>query len=118
MTGTSMQAQLQNTFATHRESLIRWFTKLTADAHAAEDLAQETLVEAWKNQHKLTDPEGATRWINAIGANVYKRWCRQRGRAQNQIDLADEMPSSYSVEVDLERSELISLLDAALDLLP
>jgi RNA polymerase sigma factor (sigma-70 family) len=113
-----MQVQLQDTFATHRQSLIRWFTKLTADPQTAEDLAQETLVEAWKNQHKLIDPEGTTRWINAIGANIYKRWCRQRGRTQNQIDLFDEMHSPSSVEVELERSELISLLDAAIDLLP
>lgn len=113
-----MQVQLQDTFATHRQSLIRWFTKLTADPHAAEDLAQETLVEAWKNQHKLVDAEGTTRWINAIGANIYKRWCRRQGRAQNQMDLADEMPDASSVEIDLERSELISLLDSALDLLP
>ncbi len=113
-----MDTQLQDALSTHRPFLVRWFTKLSGDAQSAEDLTQETMVEAWTHRDRLTDPTGATHWLNAIGANVYKRWCRRRGlEAQRFAELDDELTAD-SAEIDLDRDELARLLDSALKLLP
>ena len=39
-----------------RARLVRLCTAVVGDASAAEDLAQETLLTAWRLQHRLTDP--------------------------------------------------------------
>jgi RNA polymerase sigma-70 factor (ECF subfamily) len=64
-----------------RARLVRLCAVLTGDAEAAEDFAQETLLEAWRHRHKLTDTCGADRWLTAIARNVCLRW----GRRPRQI---------------------------------
>ncbi len=52
-----------------RTRLIKLCAHLTGNPDGAEDLAQETLLEAWRNRHKLqqTDKqEGCSRWLAAI----------------------------------------------------
>src|SRR5215211_2105052 len=49
-----------------RRRLVRLCATISGDSNAAEDLAQETLLEAWRNAHKLHDPSGADRWLAAI----------------------------------------------------
>src|SRR5437870_3335209 len=63
-----------------RARLVRLCARLTGDLDAAEDLAQETLYEAWRNAHKLHDLTGRTQWLAAIARNVCLRWTRARGR--------------------------------------
>jgi len=110
--------------------LARYCAHHSGDRDAAEDLAQETLVEAWRNHHKLRDLDKSKPWLAAIARNICQRWGRARGReaarlantttsAQsetlNQVDL---LPDEIDLERDLERNELIALLDRALALLP
>ena len=45
-----------------RRRLVRLCAAVTGDRTVAEDLAQETLLEAWRSAHKLHDPAGADRW--------------------------------------------------------
>ena len=37
---------------------------------AAEDVAQEALLEAWRQRAKLVDPSGADAWLGAIAGLV------------------------------------------------
>ena len=111
-----------------RARLVRLCACLTGNSDAAEDLAQETLVEAWRHAHKLYDPSGRDRWLAAIARNVCRRWARSRGRelarrAYESWDAGAAEPEDgpageLDVEVDLERHELAQLLDRALALLP
>jgi len=113
-----------------RAALVRLCARLTGQAEAAEDLAQETLCEAWRNRHKLHDPTGRAQWLSAIARNVCRRWRRDRGREQGRLVAFDDAPldgapahedacaDAGGVEIELERAELADLLDRALALLP
>jgi RNA polymerase sigma-70 factor (ECF subfamily) len=100
-----------------RARLVRLCAAVVGDRSAAEDLAQETLLEAWRHQHRMTDPSGADAWLNAIARHVCRRWLRARGRLPMPVA---ELASSEAHDLDsvLEREELVELLDRALGLLP
>jgi RNA polymerase sigma factor (sigma-70 family) len=105
-----------------RRRLVRLCAAITGDPDAAEDLAQETLLEALRNVHKLHDPAGAEQWLNAIARNVCRRWARSRGResaliAPVEID-TDTSADALDLDAELDRGELVELLDRALGLLP
>lgn len=95
-----------------RARVVRLCARLSGDRNAAEDLAQETLLEAWRSRHKLHDPSGADRWLAVIARHVCLRWLRARGGepARSESEVAD--PRS-----ELEQFELVELLDRALGLL-
>jgi RNA polymerase sigma-70 factor (ECF subfamily) len=110
--------------------LARYCAHHSGDHDAAEDLAQETLVEAWRNHHKLRDLDKSKPWLAAIARNICHRWGRARGREaarlvdtitttqSESLDQLDLLPDEIDLERDLERGELIALLDRALALLP
>jgi RNA polymerase sigma factor (sigma-70 family) len=117
---------LELVFPEERTRIVRLATTLTGNPQAAEDLAQEALLEAWRNRHKLVEPEGASRWLSVITRNVCLRWLRDQGRGyahrvddltvdNNLEKLADETPE---LEIELERSELADLLDRTMAQLP
>jgi RNA polymerase sigma factor (sigma-70 family) len=100
-----------------RARLVRLCTAVVGDASAAEDLAQETLLTAWRLQHRLTDPAGADAWLNAIARNLCRRWLRSRGSAP--VPTADlDTGEARDLDSVLEREEVVELLDRALGLLP
>jgi RNA polymerase sigma-70 factor (ECF subfamily) len=102
--------------------VTRLCARITGDPVAAEDLAQETLLEAWRIRERLVDPSGSGPWLDAIARNVCRRWRVRHGRLRSR-ELAG--PSSFPPETGrdevadlLEREELVELLDRALALLP
>lgn len=116
-------------FADERARLVRLCRRLTGDADAAEDLAQETLLEAWRLRERLYDPRGRDRWLAAIARNL----CRRRGRATARTkaigDAAigsdgdgasplDRAAAGFDLEAELEHHELARLLDRAMADLP
>jgi RNA polymerase sigma-70 factor (ECF subfamily) len=107
--------------ARERARLVRLCARLTGSGDAAEDLAQETLLEAWRNAHKLRDPAGRDRWLAAIARHVCRRWARGRGRELPRLvrpDASHDPADDFDFAVELERHELAELLDRALALLP
>jgi len=122
-----------------RTRLVRLCARLTGDADAAEDLAQEALFEAWRHRDGLRDPEKRAQWLTGVARNVCLRWARQRGRSlaheapfsigtlttAGERDANDrpqfsviEPADSFDLEIELERHELVTLLDRALASLP
>ncbi len=115
------------TLARARPRLVTLCARVTGDADAAEDLAQEALLEAWRRLDTIRDPERVEPWLYGIARNMSLRWLRTRGREQtiraewlrDDLDLGlDAVAGRIDLERDLERAELIALLDRALGLLP
>ena len=110
--------------------LVRLCARLTGDAQAAEDLAQDTLVEAWRQRHKLREPAGGDAWLSAIARNVCLRWATARRRDREHIiaprpgesavvpDSVARVADAVDLAGDLERAEVAALVDAALALVP
>jgi RNA polymerase sigma-70 factor (ECF subfamily) len=119
---------LDDTLAGERARLVRLCARLSGDRDAAEDLAQEALIEAWRHQDRLLDSQGADRWLAAIARNVCLRWARRRGRERARLafpgyeasgaDLESLPADGVDITIELEREELAELLDRALGLLP
>lgn len=106
--------------AAERTQLVRFCARRTGDANAAEDLAQETLIEAWRHADRLADPDERIPWLFGIARNVCRRWLRASGQeAARNTPVLDDLPGDLSDPVlELERGELAELLDRALALLP
>lgn len=59
--------------------VYRFALRLTHDAHAAEDLTQETFLRAWRRHGLLRHPEALRVWLFRITANLWRDHLR-RGR--------------------------------------
>ncbi|HEX9068257.1 MAG TPA: sigma-70 family RNA polymerase sigma factor, partial [Ktedonobacterales bacterium] len=105
-----MTEQFTAALTSERARLVRLCARLTGSSAAAEDLAQETLLEAWRALEKLRDASGISPWLSAIARNVCLRYQRRRGRElAHQLPgdaeawmaaelLADDEPLSLAVE--------------------
>jgi RNA polymerase sigma-70 factor (ECF subfamily) len=110
--------------------LVAICTRLTGDRFAAEDLAQETLLEAWRHGDTVRDPIHLQAWLSGIARNVCLRWHRSRRRVRGLCAITDiAIPDSENrqsdrfldeadLEIELEHRELMELLDRALESLP
>lgn len=105
-----------------RARLVRLCAVMSGDRQAADDLAQETLLEAWRARARLTEPAGFEHWLAAIARNVCRRWARRRGHDLQATPLNDDLTTeprdALDLEVELERAEIAALVDAALNRLP
>lgn len=112
-----------------RTQLVRLCATITGTSEIAEDLAQETLLEAWQHEQSLRDSSKRSQWLAGIARNVCLRWQRKHTREElhrYQADITQHKQSEtgqlfiddYDIELNLERKELLELLDRALALLP
>lgn len=99
----------------------------------ADDVVQETLLEAWRHLDAIQTAAGFDAWLNAVCRNVCRRHARALGIAAQRLaplapalaedDLEGTEPSDdsvpaatdYDVLRDLDRQDLHILLDQALD---
>jgi RNA polymerase sigma factor (sigma-70 family) len=112
-----------------RPRLVRLCGMLTGNVEAAEDLAQETLLAAWRLHTSLREREALFPWLAAIARNLCLRHRRtvareamRRAPHSSLLGLGDapalEIADGIDIEFELERSELADLVERALDALP
>ncbi len=115
-----------------RTRLVGLCAHISGNQDVAEDLAQETLFLAWRHIRDLRDAEKRGQWIAGIARNVCLSWLRKKGQDlahsielardaagnQDESTLEDVVADEFDLEVELERKELIELLERALKLLP
>jgi RNA polymerase sigma factor (sigma-70 family) len=97
--------------------LARFCARLTGDPDAAQDLAQQALIRAWRHEHALRNPAARRAWLLRIARNVCLSWARRGAREHERVD-AHELPDPFDPEAELGRDDLARLLDRALALLP
>ncbi len=123
---------LSDALAAERPRLVHLCQRLTSDSSAAEDLAQETLLTAWRLRDRLTKPDGVSAWLSAIARNLCHRWARAQGadRARflslnrSDSDIREDSPIAPLIADDgdpleaIERDEVTELARRALALAP
>jgi RNA polymerase sigma factor (sigma-70 family) len=101
---------------TERSRIVGLCATWVGNVDIAEDLAQETMLEAWRSLERLQDHALFTHWLSGIARNVCLRWLRKQGRplaAPQQLP-EEQLLDDFDLEVELERKELVELLDRAL----
>lgn len=125
-----LPSAIEQRFAVARPRLVRLARLRGVPSEAADDVAQETLLEAWRALDGLRDPDRLDIWLDAICRNVCRRWGRAHAtliarqqplaalRAESHEDdgVAADVPDPQAFEPDeeLTRRELATLLDRAL----
>lgn len=123
--------------AAARPRLLRFARAQGVAPDSADDVVQETLLEAWRHLDALSAPDGFEAWLTAICRNVCRRYARTRGLlARRQTRLGDQAtseagngsedavtpdipdPLAFDPAADLERQDLETLLARAMDYLP
>jgi RNA polymerase sigma-70 factor (ECF subfamily) len=118
---------IQAALADERPRLVTFCAHVSGSWDAAEDLAQETLLEAWRARDRLYDTDGLAPWLRAIARNVCLRWRRSRGRESLFLAHGDVIAEALeiwgaedgaSVAEVVERPEMGATLEKALATLP
>jgi RNA polymerase sigma-70 factor, ECF subfamily len=65
--------------------VYRFALRLTGDRNDAEDLAQATLLSAWRDRKRLRDPSAARSWLFTIAANLWRSGLRRKGREKQSV---------------------------------
>ena len=97
----------------HYESLYRFAFRLTGKSADAEDLTQQTYLDAQRKLDTLREPDKARAWLFMIVRNLYRRRLRDQGsRSEVTLEAVGE-PVSEEVSLQpLDSEGLQSVLDA------
>lgn len=110
--------------ANERADLLRSFITWTRNPTIADDLVQQTMIEAWKSDRQPEDREWRP-WLFGIARNVFYRWRRELARDLRRsiaIPESDEIFEAAASVTDLDalldRREMMHLLEEMLEVLP
>ena len=108
-----------------RARIWRAFVAWTGQRSSADDLTQETMLEAWRSTQRPPTEPALTRWLFGVARNVLHRYRREQGRESSRhIDVPDDdqafalASETFDIDATLEREDIVALLDAALARIP
>lgn len=131
-----LAVDLEQALSAARPRLLRLAHRRGVTPDAADDVVQETLIEAWRHLDHLRSPERFDAWLDGICRNVSLRWTRiqsvmVRREASLSTLLAEDQdgleellgadvpdPLALDPAEELSRQDLDVLLDHALGYLP
>lgn len=104
--------------------ILSYLTRMTGDAHAADDLAQETFVRVYRHRMGYRATQAFSTWIFHIASNLARNHARWRSRHPESLmgqetlaDLAHASPTDSPDEAAM-RAEQASVVRAAVLALP
>jgi RNA polymerase sigma-70 factor (ECF subfamily) len=114
------------------ELVRRWAGRVTALCHArtrhaaaAEDLAQETLLRAFRALKSLAEPEKFGPWLCGIATRTCLDWLKSKDRTQVPFSTLakdhspdDLLPCGQAAEPDMDREDEVRRLMAEVEALP
>src|SRR5205085_8883803 len=98
-----------------RAMVVRFCIRFTGDPTAAEDLTQQTLLQAWRHEQELRNPDARRSWLLSIARTVCLMWSRSRSRdsarlahpgSDDEPGLGEWLADDVDLELELERHEL------------
>ncbi len=103
----------------HADELYRFAYRRCGNAHTAEDLVEETFLEAWRSLPSLRDPQRVRAWVYQILRHRYAHWIRDRSRRIQPKTSLEEVEHTLSAPAPemLENLSRRELLQQALDAL-
>ncbi len=85
--------------------------RLIGDREAAEDLTQESFVEAWRSAKSYSGEGSPRAWLYGVAMNVNRSWLRKQGRHDppDDIDgdLPDPEPTTEELAILRQRTEIV-----------
>lgn len=83
----------------HKGTVYALVVGKTGDFASAEDLVQETFVEAFRQLKSLKDPAKFRAWVRGIAMNLSNEWIRKRKRNVPIDDLDNSQEAAFQSEV-------------------
>ena len=129
-THAALSANLNMLLEEARPRLLRLARVNGIAVELAEDVVQETCLEAWRHLEQLREPERFASWLDGICRNVCRRQARALARSaqetslqgvEDDADLAGPHlidPLACDPDEEMEREDRHILLDRALSHLP
>ncbi len=92
----------------------------TGELHAAQDLAQEAFLRAYRNLHRLRQPDRFGSWLDTIARHVCREWrrTRRRDRLRFRSDALHEPVDVGEVDGQVVRDEALDTIHQAIAGLP
>lgn len=117
MGDTTPSVNLTELVAAYHVELYRYAYRLCGCQADAEDLTQQTFLQAQRSQHQLRDPECARAWLYTILRNCYQlaRRKQQRTTVEPLGELVDQLPDLSQEEIPIDTEQLQSALDTLPD---
>ncbi|MFT5424386.1 MAG: RNA polymerase sigma factor (sigma-70 family) [Phycisphaerales bacterium] len=86
-------------YRSHYTAIAGYLFRRTGDEHAAEDLASETFLSAWKALPRYRDRGAPFRaWLMRIATNKANRWSKARKKELRQLARFDQAIGRLSVQ--------------------
>jgi len=98
----------------HGDRLLRSAYLLCGDATEAQDLVQETFLQALKSAHRFRGESAPYTWLHGILLNVNRRHRRRQKRFVLDEDIARETPGDDTGEAEADREFRATRLAGAL----
>jgi len=96
------------TFVAEHERMARALARTwVRDRSAADDVAQEAFVRAWKGWGSLRDPARVKPWLYAIVRNTAMDWLRKERRHE-----AEDLPDEVAAPAPREPGDLVDRVGA------
>lgn len=109
-TGTERVAATERLIAEHHADVYRYARWLTRCPTAAEDIAQEVFLQAFRGIHNLRDPASGRSWLLTITRNECARWSKKSQPMGSHVLVEDEV----SLEENQHRLEDIEWVAAGI----
>lgn len=105
--GTLIEAHYRSVFAVAYSRVQRW--------DAAEDLAQDTFLTAWRHRDTLRDPAKFPAWAMQIARNLSRNWLRSAAYRRQLAERAETEAAQPDSAAPQERAAIVGERDEAVD---
>jgi RNA polymerase sigma-70 factor (sigma-E family) len=99
--------------AARGQALLRFAYVLTTDAHAAEDLVQSALADAYRHWRKVSRADHPDAYVRRIIVNIHLRWRKRRsaGEIPAGLDLSGTASAGDHADGVVAHEEFRRVLD-------